>query len=109
MIEAFMLWSSRGVRRGQVQAASATRHPLPDESAHLWFTDPPYYDAVPYADLSDFFFVWLRRGLRHEQLHDPYLLSNPLTPKIQEAVQDETKWDNGRVKDRAWFEETMVK
>ena len=27
-------------------------------------TDPPYYDNVPYADLSDFFYVWLRRSLR---------------------------------------------
>jgi len=25
----------------------------------IWFTDPPYYDAIPYSDLSDFFFVWL--------------------------------------------------
>jgi putative DNA methylase len=29
--------------------------------AHLLITDPPYYDAIPYADLSDFFYVWLRR------------------------------------------------
>ena len=28
-----------------------------------FITDPPYYDAVPYADLSDFFYVWLRRML----------------------------------------------
>jgi putative DNA methylase len=28
-------------------------------------TDPPYYDNVPYADLSDFFYVWLRRSLKH--------------------------------------------
>jgi adenine-specific DNA methylase len=48
---------------GQVQLADATEHPLPDETAHVWFTDPPYYDAVPYADLSDFFFVWLKRTL----------------------------------------------
>lgn len=27
-------------------------------------TDPPYYDNIPYADLSDFFYVWLRRSLR---------------------------------------------
>ena len=34
---------------GQVQIADATDHPLPDQSASVWFTDPPYYDAVPYA------------------------------------------------------------
>src|SRR5690606_4568416 len=39
-------------RSAQTQLADATEHPLPDQSAHVWFTDPPYYDAVPYADLS---------------------------------------------------------
>jgi adenine-specific DNA methylase len=35
--------------------------------------DPPYYDAVPYADLSDFFFVWLKRALPgHPLLHNPF-------------------------------------
>ena len=40
---------------GQVQPADATDHPLPDQAAGIWFTDPPYYDAIPYSDLSDFF------------------------------------------------------
>jgi len=95
---------------GQVQPADAGEHPLPDETAHLWFTDPPYYDAVPYADLSDFFFVWLKRALPHHPLlRDPLDPGNPLAPKTREAVQDETKKDDGRPKDRAWFEETMAK
>ena len=57
-------WVARVIERlcvegiGQVQAADSTDHPLPDHAAGVWFTDPPYYDAVPYADLSDFFFVW---------------------------------------------------
>ena len=41
---------------GQVQLTDAQQHGLPDQSANVWFTDPPYYFAVPYADLSDFFF-----------------------------------------------------
>ena len=41
---------------GQAQLADAVNGPLPDQSAGVWFTDPPYYFAVPYADLSDFFF-----------------------------------------------------
>jgi putative DNA methylase len=40
-----------------VEKWDAASHPLPDGSAQLFFTDPPYYDAVPYADLSDFFYV----------------------------------------------------
>ncbi|MFH1999217.1 MAG: DUF1156 domain-containing protein, partial [Planctomycetota bacterium] len=51
-------WTARvieawpGSNAGQLQSADATQHPLPDEAAQVWFTDPPYYDAVPYADLS---------------------------------------------------------
>ena len=94
---------------GQVQSANATQHPLPDQTASVWFTDPPYYDAVPYADLSDFFLVWLKRTLPDSPLlRDPFDPDNPLSPKTAEAVQDETKRVDGRPKDRAWFEETMA-
>ena len=97
-------------RPGQMQQANATEHPLPDQAAHVWFTDPPYYDAVPYADLSDYFFVWLKRIIgRHPLTRDPFDSANPLSPKTFEAVLDETKKSNGRVKDRQWFEETMTK
>lgn len=96
--------------QGQIQLADATENPLPDDAASIWFTDPPYYDAVPYADLSDFFFVWLKRALPgHALLRDPFDPANSLTPKTREAVQDETKRDDGRPKDRAWFEETMAR
>ena len=95
---------------GQSGIAEATGHPLPDDTASVWFTDPPYYDAIPYADLSDFFFVWLKRSSPdHPLLKDPFDPSNPLSPKTAEAVQDETKQDNGRPKDRDWFEETMAR
>ena len=93
---------------GQVQPADATQHPLPDQAAGVWFTDPPYYDAIPYADLSDFFFVWLKRVLPdHPLLRDPFDPANPLSPKDREAVQDETKQCDNRVKDRVFFEDTM--
>ncbi len=96
-------------RTGQTQKADASEHPLPDLSADIWFTDPPYYDAVPYADLSDFFLVWLRRILPgHPALQGFPDSSNSMSPKIREIVQDETKWDNGRIKDRTWFEERMA-
>ena len=95
---------------GQVEQADATHHPLPDDTASVWFTDPPYYDAVPYADLSDFFLVWLKRALPdHPVLRDPFDPANRLSPKAGETVQDETKRDNGRPKDREWFEKTMAR
>ena len=95
---------------GQVQQADATDHPLPDQTAGVWFTDPPYYDAIPYSDLSDFFLVWLKRTLPDSPLlRDPFDPDNQLSPKTAEAVQDETKQADGRPKDREWFEETMAK
>ncbi|MCY4614890.1 MAG: DUF1156 domain-containing protein [Chloroflexi bacterium] len=94
---------------GSVQQEDAAAHPLPDQSSGVWFTDPPYYDAVPYADLSDFFLVWLKRSLPgHPLLRDRFDEDNPLSPKAAETVQDETKQAAGGSKDRAWFERTMA-
>ena len=95
--------------QGQAQLTNAIQHGLPDQSAGIWFTDPPYYDAIPYSDLSDFFLVWLKRALPdHPLLRDPFDPNNPLSPKTAEVVQDETKTNNGQAKDRAWFEATMA-
>jgi putative DNA methylase len=66
---------------GQAAIADAAHSALPSDAAAVWFTDPPYYDAVPYADLSYFFFVWLKRALPTSTvLHDPFDPDNPLTP-----------------------------
>ena len=100
--------TSWALTSAQVQSGDATDHPLPDAAGGVWFTDPPYYDAIPYSDLSDFFLVWLKRTLPdHPLLRDPFDPDNSLSPKDREAVQDETKECNGRVKDRAFFEDTM--
>ncbi len=93
---------------GQTQIADAISSPLPAETTALWFTDPPYYDAIPYSDLSDFFLVWLKRILLDNQLlRDPFDLNNLLSPKNQEIVQDETRSKNGRKKDALFFEDSM--
>ncbi|HEY3852957.1 MAG TPA: DUF1156 domain-containing protein [Verrucomicrobiae bacterium] len=91
---------------GQVQQADARKSPLDYASAAVWFTDPPYYDAVAYAGLSDFFFVWLKRALPgHALLRDKTDPANPATPKLQELIQDGTALPNGKSKDRAYFED----
>jgi adenine-specific DNA methylase len=96
-------------RRGTVQIGDARKSYLPDDSSSVWFTDPPYYDAIPYSDLSDFFFVWLKRMLPGNPLlserREP---GNGLTPKLAEIVQDETKAVDGQAKNRAWFENQMA-
>ena len=63
--------------------ASATELPYPDNYFDAVFTDPPYYDNVPYSYLSDFFYVWLKRSLG--DLY-PEHFSTPLTPKSKEIV-----------------------
>jgi putative DNA methylase len=93
---------------GQSGQADACKSKLPSGAAQIWFTDPPYYDAIPYSDLSDFFFVWLKRALPTSALiRDLVELGNPLTPKAAEIVQDETKIVVTGPKDRAFFEEAM--
>jgi len=95
---------------GQVQQADACESPLPSETVSTWFTDPPYYDAIAYADLSDFFFVWVKRMLPgHPLLHDPFDLANTLSPKKQETIQDPGRQVNNRPKDRHFYESTMAK
>ncbi len=90
---------------GTVTLADAANTGLPSESVDVWFTDPPYYDAIPYADLADFFFVWLKRSLPHDSLlRDPFDSTNCLTPKTQECVWNQGHKFNGRPKDGAFFE-----
>ena len=66
-------------------------------------TDPPYYDNVPYADLSDFFYIWLRASLR--ELY-PELLGTLLTPKSPELVADKQRHGSDESA-RAFFEQGL--
>ena len=68
---------------GSAQTSSADVHPLPNDTAQCFFTDPPYYDAVPYAELSDFFYVWFKRTLGTWL---PDLFREKLTDKNRQAV-----------------------
>lgn len=68
-------------------------------------TDPPYYDSVPYSDISDFFYVWLRRTLA-DVLPDAF--SGPLTPKRREIIQHNPR-HGGEAKARAFYESEMTK
>jgi adenine-specific DNA methylase len=59
------------------------RLPLETESVDVVVTDPPYFDQIAYGDLSDFFYVWLKRGLGDVF---PEVFATPLTPKGDEAT-----------------------
>jgi putative DNA methylase len=58
---------------------------LTHAAAPMFATDPPYYDNIGYADLSDYFYVWMRRSLRN--IH-PELFRRVLTAKAEELVAD---------------------
>lgn len=71
------------VKMTRAVQGSATKLPYPDNYFDAVFTDPPYYDNVPYSYLSDFFYVWLKRAIG--DLY-PDLFLTPLTPKREEMV-----------------------
>ncbi len=89
-----------------VEWCSATTHPLPDDAAHALITDPPYYDAVPYSYLSDFFYVWLRRSL--EKIHSD-IFTEPQVPKDAEIIVDRPHELSNSTKNIAFYEKELTK
>lgn len=74
--------------RSSAKVRQADARTLWIPTGSLVATDPPYYDNVPYADLSDFFYVWLRRSLADVY---PDLMATMLTPKADELVADQVR------------------
>ena len=76
---------------------------LEPDASFLFSTDPPYYDAVPYSDLSDFLYVWLRSTLVYLY---PKLLSTVLVPKKSELVADPYR-HGGKERAKLFFEQGL--
>jgi len=91
------------ISTGTVIMGSATKHVLPDDSIDALITDPPYYDSVPYADLSDFFYVWLRRSLSGANA-----LIDSSSPKDEEIIWNPSRNVGDRSKDKQFYEEQMT-
>ena len=91
---------------GTVFLSDAARHPFPNDSIDLLFTDPPYYDSVPYADISDFFYVWHRRLLERRM---PDLFRENLSPKDEEAIWNPSRvhGSSGEAKSKGFYERKM--
>ena len=68
-------------------------------------TDPPYYDAIPYADLSDFFYVWLRRTIGTQFSG---IVSESLSPRIDELVQHANRFEGNNDEAREFYERGMT-
>src|SRR5262249_48892091 len=87
-------------RAKQLDATSAVN----GAAAAIVATDPPYYDNVGYADLSDFFYVWLRRSVVRIY---PQLFSTLLTPKAQELVATPYRFDGQKENAQRFFEDGL--
>lgn len=90
--------------QASVGQSSSTALPFAENYFDAVFTDPPYYDNVPYSYLSDFFYVWLKRSIG--DLY-PDLFATPLTPKRDEIVA--YSYGDGGFEEGKKFFETMLK
>ncbi|MGQ9646873.1 MAG: hypothetical protein ACUVWO_10080, partial [Thermodesulfobacteriota bacterium] len=84
---------------------SATEIPYGDAFFDAVITDPPYYDNISYAALSDFFYVWLKRSVGH--LYGEHF-SSDLTPKRTEVIADPFR-HTGKEKSKKFYEDMMFK
>lgn len=83
---------------GKVKQISATSR---DYADLVVSTDPPYYDNIGYSDLSDFFYVWLRKSLR--TIH-PSVVGTMLTPKADELVANPYRHDGKQGAEKFFIE-----
>lgn len=78
-------------------------------------TDPPYYDAIPYSDLMDFFYIWLRRALKNLTPEFDDAFAPPLSPKWDtsardgELIDDASRFHNDRGLSRRTYEDGMYR
>jgi putative DNA methylase len=94
------------IETGQSKAGTVNQHDAAEENGNgnriLISTDPPYYNNISYAVLSDFFYVWLRRSIG--VLH-PAIFSTVLTPKGPELIAAANRFDGDSQKAKQHFEQ----
>jgi putative DNA methylase len=92
-------------RRTECHRTSATQ--LPDQDGHFdaVVTDPPYYDNISYADLSDFFYVWLKRSVGFLFEDD---FAGELTPKRRETIVAPYRHGGDKATARTFYEQEMA-
>ncbi|MCY7273516.1 MAG: DUF1156 domain-containing protein, partial [Phormidesmis sp. CAN_BIN44] len=88
----------------KLQRSAAQNLDLSDACLDAVITDPPYFDAVPYADLSDYFYVWLKRSIGHLY---PEHFSGQLTPKKNEAIMEPSRYGGDKQKAAKAYEDMM--
>lgn len=104
IVEAIELVSDLPPAKDVVRGA-AQELPFDSGSMDAVITDPPYYDNIPYADLSDFFYVWLKRAIG--QLYPEHFASE-LTPKKVEAIAEPARYGGNKLTAKTKYEEMMM-
>ena len=78
-------------------------------------TDPPYYDAIPYSDLMDFFYIWLRRTLSGVSTAYDHAFAEPVGPKWDhvagdgELIDDSSRHDGDAARSKKTYEDGMAR
>lgn len=86
-----------------------------DTNYDIIITDPPYYDAIPYSDLMDFFYIWLHRTLYNVSAEFDATFEKTLSPKWNyetndgELIDDGIRFSNDRVKSKFAYENGMYR
>lgn len=86
-------------------ASSGEKTQFPLKSISACVTDPPYYDAIAYADLSDFFYVWMKKTLGNVYRIN---FATPLTPKIDECTAIKYHYEGDTNKAKKHFESKLT-
>ncbi len=104
--------SAQSVQSHVIQQSATTEHA--SGLVDIIITDPPYYDAIPYSDLMDFFYVWLRRTLYGLTPEIDAVFQNTLAPKWDherndgELIDDASRFGGDKHKSKANYEEGMA-
>lgn len=88
---------------------------IESEFLDIVITDPPYYDAIPYSDLMDFFYIWLRRTLHGLSPEIDQAFVQPLSPKWNhdandgELIDDASRFNGDKAASKRNYEEGMAR
>ena len=108
------LHTSTAAKHGNISPIRSGSAATIDGEYDAIVTDPPYYDAIPYSDLMDFFYVWLRRSLYGLFSDVDHAFAAPLGPKWDhekgdgELIDDATRFGGDRQASKKNFEDGMA-
>lgn len=97
--------SSGDISANFANASSGERNQFDENELTAVVTDPPYYDAIAYADISDFFYVWMKRTLGDVY---PLNFSTPQTPKADECTALKHHHNNSEIEAKLHFENKLT-